>query len=71
MTVDGGTGGWYLLTYPAKGNADDAYFDAQGMTVVGTRIAMVSMRLLGQDYNYEQGREPMVAALQHAAARLP
>jgi hypothetical protein len=71
VSVDGGTGGWYLLTYPAKGNADDAYFDAQGMTVVGTRIAMVSMRLLGQDYDYEPGQEPMVAALQHAAARLP
>ncbi len=71
VSVGGGTGGWYLLTYPAKGNADDGYFDAQGMTVVGTRIAMVSMRLLGQDYDYEPGQEPMVAALQHAAARLP
>ncbi|MEO5708739.1 MAG: hypothetical protein ABIQ59_02830 [Nocardioidaceae bacterium] len=70
VPVDGGTGGWYLLTYPSRTSRDDAFFDAQGMTVVGTRIAMVKLRLLGQDYNYEPGQEPMVAALQHAAAKL-
>jgi hypothetical protein len=71
VSVDGGTAGWYLLTYgPLPGDPDSQYFDAQGMAVVGTRIAMVEMVLGGQDYNYEPGQEPMVAALQRAAARL-
>lgn len=71
VPVDGGTAGWYLATYgPVPGDPDAQYFDAQGMTVVGNRIAMVEMALAGQDYNYEPGQEPMVAALQHAAGRL-
>ena len=70
VSVDGGTGGWYLLTYPSKGTGDDAFFDAQGMSVVGTRIAMVKMRLLGQDYDYEPGQEPIVSALQRASGKL-
>jgi hypothetical protein len=71
VSVDGGTGGWYLLTYgPVAGDADSAFFDAQGMAVVGTRIAVVEMVLAGQDYNYEPGQEPMVAAVQRAAGRL-
>jgi hypothetical protein len=69
--VDGGSGGWYLLTYgPVGGDPDTAFFDAQGMAVVGTRIAVMEMVLAGQDYNYEPGQEPMVAAVQRAAARL-
>ena len=69
--MDGGTGGWYLLTYgPVAGDPDASFFDAQGLAVVGTRIAMVEMVLAGQDYNYEPGQEPMVAAVQRAAGRL-
>lgn len=71
VQVDGGTGGWYLLTYrPPGGSPDEAIFDAQGMAVVGTRIAMLKLRLVGQDYNYDAGQEPMVAAVQRAAGRL-
>jgi len=71
VSVDGGTGGWYLLTYgPVTGDPDAAFFDAQGLAVVGTRIAMVEMVLAGQDYNYEAGQEPMVAAVQQAASKL-
>jgi hypothetical protein len=71
VRVPGGTGGWYLLTYgPLRGDRDSQYFDAQGMTMVGSRIAMVELVLAGQDYNYEPGREPMVTAVQRAAARL-
>jgi hypothetical protein len=69
--VDGGTAGWYLVNYgPVPDDQDAQYFDAQGMAVVGSRIAMVEMILAGQDYNYEPGQEPMVTALQRAAARL-
>ena len=68
VSVAGGQAGWYLLTYgPVKGSTDEQFFDAQGMALVGTRIAMVSMVLAGQDYDYPAGQEPMVAALQRAA----
>lgn len=71
VAVAGGRGRWYLLTYgPVPGDRTEQYFDAQGMAVVGSRIAMVSMRLAGQDYTYEPGREPMVGALRRAARRL-
>ena len=37
-----GTAGWYLLTYgPVQGDPDSQFFDAQGMALVGSRIAMV------------------------------
>ncbi len=69
--VPGGTGGWYLLTYgPVPGDPDSAYFDAQGLAVRGSRLVLVSMALAGQDYDYPPGHEPMVTAVQRAAARL-
>jgi hypothetical protein len=71
VDVTGGTGGWYLLTYgPVPGDPESQYFDAQGMAVVGSRIAMVELIAPGQDYNYEPGQEPMVAAVQRAADKL-
>jgi hypothetical protein len=71
VSSGGGTAGWYLLTYgPVKGDPDSQFFDAQGMALVGSRIAMVSMVLAGQDYNYEPGQEPMVSALRRAAQKL-
>jgi hypothetical protein len=71
ISTPGGSGGWYLLNYgPVPGQPDLHWFDAQGMAVVGKRIAMVEMILEGQDYTYDTGREPIVAAVQRAAARL-
>lgn len=71
VPVAGGSGGWYLLTYgPVPGDPDAQFFDAQAMAVVGSRIAMVSLVLAGQDYNYEPGKEPAVLAAQRAASRL-
>jgi hypothetical protein len=71
VSVDGGTGGWYLLEYPTSGgDPGAAFFDAQGIAVVGTRIVMLELRNVGQDYNYEAGQEPMVAAVQRAAGKL-
>ncbi|MGH3330495.1 MAG: hypothetical protein ACRDPJ_04230 [Nocardioidaceae bacterium] len=65
----GATGGWYLLTYGPAGG-DESYFDAQGLTRVGTRISLLELRLFGQDYNYPAGKEPMVAAVSTAAGKL-
>ncbi len=71
VSVDGGaTGNWYLLIYGPTGQPDSAYFDAQGMTRSGSTISLVEMRLVGQDYNYPRGQEPMVDAVETAAARL-
>ncbi len=71
VDTDAGTGHWYLLIYgPAEGDPDAAYFDAQGIAKVGNRVAVVRLSLVGQDYNYEQGQEPMVEAVRAAAARL-
>lgn len=69
--VDGEIGQWYLLTYgPAQGDPGFSFLDAQGLTRVGSTISALEMRLVGQDYNYSSGEEPMVAAVQNAAVRL-
>ena len=71
VPVDGGTGAWYLLTYgPVPDAPDSAYFDAQGMTQAGNRVAMVALRLVAHDYTYKRGHEPMVSAVRAAAAKL-
>ena len=68
VPVAGGTGAWYLLTYgPVKGHPDARYLDAQGIAVVGRRIAILSMVKIGEHYGYEPGHEPMVATLRRAA----
>ncbi|NUR08501.1 MAG: hypothetical protein HOQ22_06020 [Nocardioidaceae bacterium] len=71
VSVAGGQGAWYLLVYgPADEDPNAGVFDAQGMARVGTRIAMVEMKSIGQDYDYPPGHEPMVTGVQAAAAKL-
>jgi hypothetical protein len=71
VTTDAGPGHWYLLTYgPAEDDPESGYFDAQGVVRVGNRVAVLRLALIGQDYNYVQGEEPMVAAVRAAATRL-
>jgi hypothetical protein len=71
VPLDEGTGAWYLLTYgPVASDPDAVWFDAQGITLVGSRIAVVKLAVAGQDYNYEAGQEPMVSAVKRAAAKL-
>jgi hypothetical protein len=66
-----GTGAWYLLTYgPVASDPEAVWFDAQGMALVGSHIALVRLAVAGQDYNYEAGQEPMVTAVKRAAAKL-
>jgi hypothetical protein len=72
VPVPTGGAGWYLLTYgPVRQGSEDAVFESTGMAIAGTRVAVLDMRLVGQDFNYAVGREPMVAAVQRAAALLP
>lgn len=72
VEAPGADAGWYLLIYgPAEGGTpDEGYFDAQGITRVGKRISVLEMRLVGQDYNYPAGQEPMVDAVRTASAEL-
>lgn len=71
VDADADASHWYLLTYgPAEGDPDAAYFDAAGLVRAGTRIAVLRLGLIGQDYNYEPGQEPMVEAVRAAAALL-
>jgi hypothetical protein len=44
VSVPGGAGGWYLLSYgPAAGQPGARWYDAQGMARVGNRIALVAL----------------------------
>jgi hypothetical protein len=72
VALPAGTGGWYLLVYgPAEqGSPDESWFDAQGLTRVGKRIALLQLRAVGQDYNYPAGKEPLVAGVERAASKL-
>jgi hypothetical protein len=71
VETDAGPGHWYMLTYgPAEDDPESGHFDAQGVVRVGDRVAVLRLALVGQDYNYPAGEEPMVAAVQAAAARL-
>lgn len=68
----GAEAGWYLLVYgpPQAGNPDEGWFDAQGVARAGSRVSVLRMRLLGQDYNYPSGKEPMAVAVRRAAEKL-
>lgn len=65
--VEGGS--WYLVTQTSK-NPDDGLFQAVGIATSGTRIAVLTMDKVAQDYDYPAGKEPMVAMVRAAADRL-
>jgi hypothetical protein len=68
VTVSGGSAGWYLLGYgPVPGRPGARYADAQGMVVVGDRLAMVSLRTVGSAAGV---RKAMPRALKSAARLL-
>lgn len=72
VEISDGDAGWYLLTYgpPEGGSEDEGYFDSQGVVRVGNLVGVLRMRLVGQDFNYPAGREPMVEAVRRAAGEL-
>jgi hypothetical protein len=69
VSVQQGTARWYLLSWQPAGE-ETGRFEAFGMALSGTRIAVLRMDNSGQDYNYASGREPMVGMVQAAAAWL-
>ncbi len=72
VTAPGAEAGWYLLSYgpTPEGTPDEGFFDAQGITRVGRRVAALAIRVVGQDYDYPPGKEPMVDAVRKASAKL-
>lgn len=71
VDVDGGSAQWRLATYgPVKGDPDSQFFDATGYVRDGRRISLTTMVNVGQDYNYPQGKEPIVGAIQNSAVKL-
>jgi hypothetical protein len=70
VSTSKGDATWYLVTYAEK-DSDEGRFDALGVLRSGSTVELLQLNLNGSDYNYPPGREPMVKALQNAAARLP
>ncbi|MBO9520785.1 MAG: hypothetical protein J7518_04530 [Nocardioidaceae bacterium] len=60
---------WYLVTSQPMGE-ETGRFDAVGMIRKGTTISVLTMTNSGQDYSYPKGKEPMVAMVKAAAAKL-
>lgn len=66
---DSGAARWYLLSWTPAGE-ETGRFEAFGMALDGTRLAVLRMDNSGQDHNYPAGKEPMVGMLRAAAAWL-
>ena len=55
---------------PVKGDPDSGYFNGEGYVRDGDVISYLVMHNVGQDYNYEEGQEPVQLGLQAAAEAL-
>jgi hypothetical protein len=69
VTTSAGQARWYLLSWAPAGE-ETGRFEAFGMVLDGTRLAVLRIDNGGQDYNYPAGKEPMVGMVQAAAALL-
>jgi hypothetical protein len=67
VAVDGGQATWYLLTYSPDKASHTMLLDAQGMALVGRRIAMLRMTRLATEGDQVP---PMGKAVAAAASRL-
>lgn len=66
-----GEAGWWLAAYgPVGDDPNEAAFDAEGIALVGDRIAVVHLVSYGQDYIYDDGQEPAAVAIRRAAEQL-
>jgi hypothetical protein len=69
VDLPGSAARWYLLSWTPDGE-ETGRFEAFGMTLSGTRLAVLRMDNSGQDYDYPAGQEPMVAMVTAAAGWL-
>lgn len=71
VPVAEGEAGWWLAAYgPVGDDPNEAAFDAEGIALVGDRIAVVHLVSYGQDYIYDFGEEPAAVAIRRAAEKL-
>jgi hypothetical protein len=69
VPVAAGSGRWYLLSWQPAGE-ETGRFEALGMVLNGTRIAVLRIDNSGQDHDYPPGQEPMVSMVTAAAGWL-
>jgi hypothetical protein len=69
VPVTTGSARWYLLSWNPAGE-ETGRFEAFGMVMNGTRIAVLRIDNSGQDYNYPAGKEPMAGMVRGAAGWL-
>jgi hypothetical protein len=55
---------------PVQGDPESGYFNGEGYVRDGDVISYLVMHNVGQDYNYEEGREPVQLGLKAAADAL-
>lgn len=67
--VQQGSARWYLLSWQPDGE-ETGRFEAFGMVLSGTRIAVLRMDHSGQDHDYPPGEDPMVGMVTAAAGWL-
>jgi hypothetical protein len=72
-TLDSGPGQahGYLLSYgPVAGAGRSSHFDAQGIALVGSRVAVLRIDHVGRDNPFAGDLEPVATAIRDAAAKL-
>jgi hypothetical protein len=69
VSVGAGSGRWYLLSWSPEGE-ETGRFEALGMVLNGTRLAVLRIDHSGQDHNYPAGKDPMVGMVRAAAGWL-
>lgn len=67
--ADGKLARWYLVSWAPQGE-ESGRFEAIGMVRHGALITVLRITISGQDYDYADGKAPMVAMVQRAAARI-
>jgi hypothetical protein len=67
VPVETGTARWYLLSWAPAGE-ETGRFEAFGMVLRGTRIAVLRMDNSASDHDYPAGKEPMVGMVSAAAS---
>lgn len=67
VTLPHDQGWWYLASTESDGVG---HFHSTGVVTAGAQIALLTMTHQGQDHIYPAGKDPMVLAVQAAAAKL-